>query len=149
MKNENTGKAKRELRVELKYCEGCGGLGVRECGGGQVYCDSCTRTMEELAVGRRSSGRTPLGQTLLDQTSLHPTLSRGTLSRGPILPVGNRSRLDDAGVNNGRDFNETESDGADLDESDFDDFDSDDFDSDDFDANDVNAMTRTAAGGAA
>lgn len=144
MKNENTGKAKNELRVELKYCEGCGGLGVRECGGGQVYCDSCTRKMEELAVGRGALGRTPRGESLSRQT-----LSRGTLSRGPILPVGKRSRLDDTAADNGRDLNEPESDKVDFDESDLDDFDSDEFDSDDFDANDLDAMTRIAAGGAA
>jgi uncharacterized Zn finger protein (UPF0148 family) len=31
----------REL-VELKYCERCGGLFLRECSAGAVYCPGCT-----------------------------------------------------------------------------------------------------------
>ena|SRR5271156_4242005 len=70
MKSDRTNKPKNEQRVELKYCEGCGGLGVRECGGGQVYCDDCARKMAELPVST-------------------------TPSRRPTLPVGRRSTLGD------------------------------------------------------
>ncbi len=70
MKSDRTGKAKNEQRVELKYCEGCGGLGIRECGGGRVYCDDCTRKLAELAVSK-------------------------TTSRRPTLPIGKRNVLDD------------------------------------------------------
>ena len=30
-----------EVRVELKYCESCGGLRVRPMGSGLVYCATC------------------------------------------------------------------------------------------------------------
>jgi hypothetical protein len=70
MKNDRTNRPKNEQRVELKYCEGCGGLGVRECGGGQVYCNDCLRKMAELPVSK-------------------------TPSRRPILPIGRRSTLGD------------------------------------------------------
>jgi hypothetical protein len=36
------------LRLELKYCERCGGLWLRPMGGGQVYCAACGRAMAEL-----------------------------------------------------------------------------------------------------
>ncbi len=66
MKNSLTGNDGNDLRVELKYCERCGSLGVRECGGGQVYCDNClphvaqlpaphrVRTSPQLPVARRA-----------------------------------------------------------------------------------------------
>ncbi|HLW84648.1 MAG TPA: hypothetical protein VKR60_05490 [Candidatus Sulfotelmatobacter sp.] len=81
-----------EQRVELKYCEGCGGLGVRECGGGRVYCDDCTRKLAELAVSKKTSRR-------------------------PTLPVGNRSLLDECADSSSPDGNDdsNESDSGDLD----------------------------------
>ena len=138
MKDDRTGKAKNERRVELKYCEGCGGLGVRECGGGQVYCDSCAHKMEELAVSRTGSGG-----ALSRQTPLRPKLSRS-----PILPVGKRSQLDEAVVPQGKDFHEAEFDSGGFGESDSDDFGADEFDSDDFDCDDLDAMARSAGGAA-
>jgi len=36
------------LRLELKYCERCGGLWLRPTGGVQVYCAACGRAMAEL-----------------------------------------------------------------------------------------------------
>jgi hypothetical protein len=36
------------IEVELKYCERCGGLWVRPCGGEEVYCDSCRPLVAEL-----------------------------------------------------------------------------------------------------
>jgi hypothetical protein len=85
MKNDRTSKAKNEQRVELKYCEGCGGLGVRECGGGQVYCNDCLRKMAELPVSK-------------------------TPSRRPILPVGRRSTLGDCADPSERDSDRPDSD---------------------------------------
>lgn len=38
---------KDEVRVELKYCEHCGGLWVRE-GGAGVYCPKCLPKVEDL-----------------------------------------------------------------------------------------------------
>jgi hypothetical protein len=40
-----------ESCLELKYCERCGGLGLRPVGGGQTYCASCARAMAEMAAG--------------------------------------------------------------------------------------------------
>lgn len=92
MKNDRTTKPKNEQRVELKYCEGCGGLGIRECGGGQVYCNDCLRKIAELPVSK-------------------------TPSRRPTLPVGKRSTLGDcAGPrqadSNHADSNQPDSDGT-------------------------------------
>jgi len=39
MKGNSKGEKNGEVRVELKYCEHCGGLWVRERGAGVVYCD--------------------------------------------------------------------------------------------------------------
>jgi Zn-finger nucleic acid-binding protein len=40
------------VRVELKYCEHCGGLWVRE-GGGGVYCERCQPKVADLAMSKR------------------------------------------------------------------------------------------------
>ena len=48
-----------EVRMELKYCEHCGGLWVRE-GGAGVYCDKCRAKVEELPIPRKKSGRISL-----------------------------------------------------------------------------------------
>jgi hypothetical protein len=66
MKNSLTGNDSNDLHVELKFCERCGALWVRQCGGGQVYCDNClpqvaqlpaphrVRTFPQLPVGKRA-----------------------------------------------------------------------------------------------
>jgi len=41
------------MRMELKYCERCGGLWVRECGAGVVYCDGCQRSVAELPIPKK------------------------------------------------------------------------------------------------
>jgi uncharacterized Zn finger protein (UPF0148 family) len=41
------------IRLELKYCERCGGLWMRACGTGEVYCPACAVEMSELPAGRR------------------------------------------------------------------------------------------------
>jgi len=45
-----------EVRVELKYCEHCGGLWVRE-GGGGVYCPKCEGTVAEMASTKKKPAR--------------------------------------------------------------------------------------------
>jgi uncharacterized Zn finger protein (UPF0148 family) len=50
--NEETG-------VELKYCEHCGGLFVRERGGG-VYCGKCREKVAELPIPKKRPGRLTL-----------------------------------------------------------------------------------------
>lgn len=43
------------IRMELKYCERCGGLWMRACGSGEIYCPACAEEMLELPAphGRR------------------------------------------------------------------------------------------------
>jgi len=41
---------KNEVRMELKYCERCGGLWARECGGGVVYCGHCQPKVDDLPM---------------------------------------------------------------------------------------------------
>lgn len=49
-------KGQRMIRMELKYCERCGGLLLRRAGEAVVYCGSCEAQMRELPVpaARRS-----------------------------------------------------------------------------------------------
>ena len=43
--------------VELKYCEHCGGLWVRERGTGEVYCEKCQPKVAELPVPKKKPAR--------------------------------------------------------------------------------------------
>jgi hypothetical protein len=55
--NGNHGSKETEsVRVELKYCEHCGGLWVRE-GGAGVYCEKCQPKVADLPVSRKKTGR--------------------------------------------------------------------------------------------
>ena len=49
-----------EMRVELKYCEHCGGLWVRERGAGVVYCEKCQGQLEEMPMRKKKPGRVRL-----------------------------------------------------------------------------------------
>jgi uncharacterized Zn finger protein (UPF0148 family) len=40
------------LRLELKYCEGCGALLAREVGSGEIYCAGCQRLLVEMELPR-------------------------------------------------------------------------------------------------
>src|SRR3954468_1680801 len=41
------------LKIELKYCERCGGLWLRYGGSQQVYCVTCAPDMEKVARGAK------------------------------------------------------------------------------------------------
>ena len=56
MNSNYLGKGKKEIGMELKYCEHCGSLWVRERGGG-VYCEKCQRAMEELPPSKKTPAR--------------------------------------------------------------------------------------------
>jgi len=58
-----------EIRVELKYCESCGGLQLRPMGSGLLYCAQC----EERQAGER----VPL--LLLPGKRRRPRLPSGTI----------------------------------------------------------------------
>jgi hypothetical protein len=48
------------IRMELKYCECCGGLLLRKAGSGASYCSGCAERMRELAPPRaKRRGRPP------------------------------------------------------------------------------------------
>lgn len=51
--------ANRNLRVELKYCEHCGGLWIRE-GGAGVYCVRCQPLVADLPAPKKKAGRAKL-----------------------------------------------------------------------------------------
>src|SRR5579864_5744103 len=69
MRTDRKGKQGDEVGVELKYCEHCGGLWVRECGAG-VYCKRCRTKVADL-----------------------PTTAKK--ERGPSLPVRSHTVVDD------------------------------------------------------
>jgi len=60
MKRNHDDEGNEVIRLELKYCERCGGLWVRECGAGVVYCDHCQRSVAELPAARPKRGRITL-----------------------------------------------------------------------------------------
>ena len=65
-RNEDT---KNQTRMELKYCEHCGGLYVRECGAA-AYCANCQGKVDELPLPKKRPGRLmlPVGRrSLLDR----------------------------------------------------------------------------------
>ncbi len=51
MRSHHTGREEVQVRMELKYCEHCGGLWVRE-GGAGVYCDRCAPKVADLPTPR-------------------------------------------------------------------------------------------------
>ena len=59
MNNGHNDGDKRGIGMELKYCEHCGGLWVRERGGG-VYCEKCQRDLDELPTAKKRPARVML-----------------------------------------------------------------------------------------
>ena len=53
-------KDENDVRLELKYCEHCGGLWLRECGAGVVYCPSCQPKVAELPIPKKKPHRVNL-----------------------------------------------------------------------------------------
>jgi uncharacterized Zn finger protein (UPF0148 family) len=45
------------FRIELKYCERCGGLFFRRDGNPQVYCVTCKPLMDQVAVAPKKPPR--------------------------------------------------------------------------------------------
>lgn len=58
MRSDSKKREKKNRRVELKYCEHCGGLWVRE-GGGGVYCERCQPKVADLPRARKKGGAIP------------------------------------------------------------------------------------------
>jgi len=53
MKSDRKKHESNERRVELKYCEHCGALWLREPGAGVVYCENCQPKMADLPTAQR------------------------------------------------------------------------------------------------
>lgn len=64
-------KASKEfgMRLELKYCERCGGLWLRPSGGAQAYCVPCAREMAKLPKSPREDEELELGGSCWDDES--------------------------------------------------------------------------------
>jgi hypothetical protein len=60
MKGDSKESEKKSARVELKYCERCGGLWLRECGAGVVYCANCQPLVAELPPPKKKPQRVTL-----------------------------------------------------------------------------------------
>jgi hypothetical protein len=60
MRSESKGRENSQVKVELKYCEHCGGLWVRERGAGTVYCDRCQAKVADLPAPKKKPGRLTL-----------------------------------------------------------------------------------------
>jgi Zn-finger nucleic acid-binding protein len=71
MKRSHRNHEKGEVRVELKYCEHCGGLWIRE-GGSGVYCGQCQPKVADFPVPK-------------------------TKDRKPVLPVRTKTKVEDFG----------------------------------------------------
>ncbi len=63
MRSNRKGDEDGVVRVELKYCERCGGLWLRE-GGAGVYCVPCRVKMEDLPIPKKKPSRAvlPIGR---------------------------------------------------------------------------------------
>jgi hypothetical protein len=57
MRSDHNGDKNKQVGVELKYCEHCGGLWVRECGAGTVYCEKCQPKVADLPAAKTRRGR--------------------------------------------------------------------------------------------
>jgi hypothetical protein len=60
MKSSRADEKSREIRVELKYCEHCGGLWLRECGAAAAYCENCRPLVADLPMPKKKPGRVGL-----------------------------------------------------------------------------------------
>ena len=60
MRSNHDDNKSKQVGVELKYCEHCGGLWVRERGAGTVYCEKCQPKVADLPAPKRKRGRLAL-----------------------------------------------------------------------------------------
>ena len=60
MRSDQKGKVGKDVGVELKYCEHCGALWVREHGSGIVDCDNCRPKVADLPAPKVKPGRLTL-----------------------------------------------------------------------------------------
>jgi hypothetical protein len=76
MTGDSNDNEKQAVRMELKYCERCGGLWLRKYGVGVVYCESCQREVDDLPVPKKKPQRVkvPVGpRTVMDEYGIGGT----------------------------------------------------------------------------
>ena len=70
------------VRLELKYCECCGGLLLRRAGGDVVYCGSCAKKISELPEKKSVRRRKRIGEMTEQKCrSLHSAAENGGSGR--------------------------------------------------------------------
>jgi hypothetical protein len=82
------------VRMELKYCERCGGLWLRECGAGIVYCGNCQPEVADLPAPRKKTGRVKV-----------PVRRRSIVEDYPFARNGNRDKSPDSNLPDNSDDN--------------------------------------------
>lgn len=60
MSSQSEDKRQGLVRMELKYCERCGGLWVRESGAGTAYCEKCQPKVADLPIPKKKPGKLTL-----------------------------------------------------------------------------------------
>ena len=81
MRSDGKKREKKNVRMELKYCEHCGGLWVRE-GGAGVYCERCQPKVADLPIPRKKPG------------GMAP-IAKKRAAKGAILPVRPHTVVED------------------------------------------------------
>jgi hypothetical protein len=59
-RKDNRKQHNESTRMELKYCEHCGSLWLRESGAETVYCERCQPEVAELPAAKKRPGRVTL-----------------------------------------------------------------------------------------
>jgi hypothetical protein len=67
-----------EIQLELKYCERCGGLGLRPLGGQGLYCTGCRISLATLPNSgeAKRSGKRPRKARVHDGTARRVNVTR-------------------------------------------------------------------------
>jgi hypothetical protein len=127
-----------EVGMELKYCEHCGGLWVRERGAGTIYCDRCQVKVADLPAPRKRKSRLIL-----------PVRPRTVVEEYAVEADRDDEAIDVSDVDS-PDLDSPDLDDSDLDDSDLDDSDLDvsNLDASNLDAMDLDAMDLEAGGAA-
>ena len=92
MRSESKKREKKHVRVELKYCEHCGGLWVRE-GGAGVYCERCQPKVADLPRPKKKPGKAAL------------PVARKKRAGGAVLPVRPHAVVEDYETDDGSSTN--------------------------------------------
>jgi len=82
----------RDMQVELKYCERCGGLWLRPQGTGGVYCSSCQLRLDarptfEAAPARKGRRRPRPGGFNSDRATLRDAVRIECLQGVAVMGV--------------------------------------------------------------